>query len=241
MKALVIIPTYNERRTIEEMIREVLGFGFDVLVIDDNSPDGTAERIKQLAFENPHIHLLQRPRKLGLGSAYREGFRFALAHDYEAIFEMDGDGSHRPHYLPRLLEALESSDIVIGSRYVKGVSVIDWPMGRLLLSYLANVFSRLMTGLPIHDMTAGFKCFRRSALEALEIEAVHSEGYSFQIEVNFILYRKGFRFREIPIIFEDRNVGVSKMSRWIIFEALWIVLKLSWIRLIGRFRRKRSR
>ena len=231
MKGLVIIPTYNERRTIEELVREVLQFGFDVLIVDDNSPDGTGERVKALAFEESRIHLLQRPRKMGLGSAYREGFRFALSGSYEAIFEMDGDGSHRPTYLPRLSEALKDADVVIGSRYVKGVSVIDWPIGRLVLSYLANLFCRLVTGLPLHDTTAGFKGFRRRCLEALDLNRVRSEGYSFQIEVNFLLYRRGFRFKEVPIVFEDRDIGVSKMSRQIVLEAIELVFRLGWIRL----------
>lgn len=240
MKGLVVIPTYNERQTIEELIREVLETGLDLLVVDDNSPDGTAEKVKALAFEDSRIRLIQRPRKMGLGSAYREGFRFALSGDYEVIFEMDGDGSHRPKYLPRLLEALREADVAIGSRYVKGVSVIDWPMARLLLSYAANVFCRAVTGLPLHDTTAGFKGFKRGALEALELDRIRSEGYSFQIEVNAILYRKGFRFKEIPIIFEDRNVGVSKMNGSIVLEAILLVFKLGWIRLFGPKGKKRA-
>ena len=232
MKGLVIIPTYNERRTVEELIRDVLQLGLDVLIVDDNSPDGTGERVKALAFEESRIHLIQRPRKMGLGSAYREGFRFALSGSYETVFEMDGDGSHRPTYLPRLSEALKDADVVIGSRYVKGVSVIDWPIGRLVLSYLANLFCRLVTGLPLHDTTAGFKGFHRRCLEALDLDRVRSEGYSFQIEVNFLLYRKGFRFKEVPIIFEDRDIGVSKMSRRIILEAVGLVLRLGWVRLL---------
>ena len=231
MKALVILPTYNERRTIEELIQEILALGLDVLIVDDNSPDGTGERVKALAFEESRIHLIQRPRKMGLGSAYREGFRFALSGSYERVFEMDGDGSHRPTYLPRLLGALRDADVAIGSRYVKGVSVIDWPIGRLVLSYLANLFCRVVTGLPLHDTTAGFKGFRRRSLEALDLDRIHSEGYSFQIEVNFLLHRKGFRFKEVPIVFEDRDIGVSKMSRRIILEAVGLVFKLCWIRL----------
>ena len=231
MKGLVIIPTYNERRTVEELVRDVLQLGLDVLIVDDNSPDGTGERVKALAFEESRIHLLQRPRKMGLGSAYREGFRFALTGPYDIVFEMDGDGSHRPTYLPRLLEALRETDVVIGSRYVKGVSVVDWPIGRLILSYCANLFCRIVTGLPLHDSTAGFKGFTRRALLALELEQIHSEGYSFQIEVNFLLYRKGFRFREVPIVFEDRDIGVSKMSGWIVLEAIGLVFRLGWVRL----------
>ena len=233
MKGLVVIPTYNERRTIEELIREVLEIGLEILIVDDNSPDGTAEKVKAMAFEDSRIHLIQRPRKMGLGSAYREGFRFALSGPYEVIFEMDGDGSHRPRYLPRLLEGLQEAEVVIGSRYVKGVSVVDWPIGRLLLSYLANVFCRAVTGLPLRDATAGFKGFRRDVLEALKLDQIRSEGYSFQIEVNFLLYRKGFRFKEIPIVFEDRDIGVSKMSREIVLEAIWLVFRLGWIRLFN--------
>ena len=231
MRNLVIIPTYNENRTIEELIREILEIGSEVLVVDDNSPDGTADKVKAIAFQESRVHLIQRPRKMGLGSAYREGFRFALGGSYEVIFEMDGDGSHRPQYLPRLLEALQEADVVIGSRYVRGVSVVDWPIGRLLLSYVANLFSRVVTGLPLHDTTAGCKGFRRSALEALDLNQIRSEGYSFQIEVNFLLYQQGFRFKEVPIIFEDRDIGVSKMSRWIVLEAVGLVFRLGWIRL----------
>ena len=231
MKGLVIIPTYNESRTIEELIREILGIGLEVLIIDDHSQDGTADKVKAMAFEESRIHLIQRPHKMGLGSAYREGFRFALAGPYEVVFEMDGDGSHRPKYLPRLLEALQGADVVIGSRYVKGVSVIDWPIGRLILSYAANLFSRVVTELPLHDTTAGFKGFARRALETLDLGLIQSEGYSFQIEVNFLLYQKGFRFKEVPIVFEDRDVGVSKMNGWIVLEAIGLVCRLGWIRL----------
>ena len=241
MKGLVIIPTYNERRTVEELIHEVLQLGFDVLIVDDNSPDGTAEKVKAITFEESRVHLIQRPRKMGLGSAYREGFRFALSGPYDVVFEMDGDGSHRPTYLPRLLEALKDADVVIGSRYVKGVSVVDWPIGRLILSYLANLFSRVVTGLPLHDTTAGFKGFTRRALETLDLGLIQSEGYSFQIEVNFLLYRKGFRFREIPIVFEDRDIGVSKMSGWIVLEAVGLVFRLGWVRLCSLAKKGKTR
>lgn len=228
MKALVVVPTYNERENIGELIPLILETDerFDVLVVDDASPDGTGEIADQLARTVPRVHVIHREGKLGLGSAYRTGFRYALERDYDLVFEMDADFSHDPGSLPEFLRAIEDVDLVIGSRYVNGVTVVNWPMGRLLLSYMANRYTRLITGLPLSDSTAGFKCFRRRVLEAIDLDRVRSDGYSFQIEMNFKTWKKGFRIREIPIVFSDRRVGISKMSRPIIREAALMVWRL---------------
>ena len=235
-KALVIIPTYNERDNIGKVLEPVLGTNerIEVLIIDDNSPDGTGELADSLAASNPRIHVLHRQGKLGLGSAYREGFRYALEHDYELVFEMDADFSHDPRYLPDFFEAVKDNDLVIGSRYVSGVNVVNWPMRRLLLSYGASFYTRAITGMPIRDPTGGFKCFRRKVLESLDLNRISSDGYSFQIEVNFKVWRKKFRIKEIPIVFVDRHSGTSKMSRKIVFEAVWMVWWLKIQSLLGR-------
>jgi len=235
-KALVIIPTYNERENIGLLIEQVLKASpnIEVLVVDDNSPDGTGKLIDEMAAGNNRIHALHRPGKMGLGSAYRDGFRYALAQDYELIFEMDADFSHDPRYLVHFLEAIEDADLVIGSRYVGGINVVNWPMSRLLLSYGASIYTRIITGMPIKDPTGGFKCFRRRVLEALDLDRVDSDGYSFQIEVNFKVWRKGFRIKEIPIIFVDRHSGTSKMDRRIVLEAVWMVWWLKLQELSGR-------
>jgi len=235
-KALVIIPTYNERENIGLLIEQVLKASpnIEVLVVDDNSPDGTGKLIDEMAAGNSRIHALHRPGKMGLGSAYRDGFRYALAQDYELIFEMDADFSHDPRYLVHFLEAIEDADLVIGSRYVGGINVVNWPMSRLLLSYGASIYTRIITGMPIKDPTGGFKCFRRRVLEALDLDRVDSDGYSFQIEVNFKVWRKGFRIKEIPIIFVDRHSGTSKMDRRIVLEAVWMVWWLKLQELSGR-------
>jgi dolichol-phosphate mannosyltransferase len=235
-KALVIIPTYNERENIGLLIEQVLKASpnIEVLVVDDNSPDGTGKLIDEMAAGNSRIHALHRPGKMGLGSAYRDGFRYALAQDYELVFEMDADFSHDPRYLVHFLEAIEDADLVIGSRYVGGINVVNWPMSRLLLSYGASIYTRIITGMPIKDPTGGFKCFRRRVLEALDLDRVDSDGYSFQIEVNFKVWRKGFRIKEIPIIFVDRHSGTSKMDRRIVLEAVWMVWWLKLQELSGR-------
>jgi dolichol-phosphate mannosyltransferase len=235
-KALVIIPTYNERENIGLLIEQVLKASpnIEVLVVDDNSPDGTGKLIDEMAAGNSRIHALHRPGKMGLGSAYRDGFRYALAQDYELIFEMDADFSHDPRYLVHFLEAIEDADLVIGSRYVGGINVVNWPMSRLLLSYGASIYTRIITGMPIKDPTGGYKCFRRRVLEALDLDRVDSDGYSFQIEVNFKVWRKGFRIKEIPIIFVDRHSGTSKMDRRIVLEAVWMVWWLKLQELSGR-------
>ncbi len=228
-KSLVIIPTYNEKDNIPLIVPEVLKQDpcIEVLVVDDGSPDGTGDLVETMALENPKIHLMRRSGKMGLGSAYVAGFKWALERDYERVFEMDADFSHRPSDLPRFLEAAESADLVLGSRYnEKKIGVVNWDWKRLLLSYFANLYTHLVTGLPVKDATGGFKCFRREALEALDFSKMKSDGYCFQIETTFKIWKKGLRIREIPIIFTDRVRGVSKMSGGIISEAFFLVLKL---------------
>jgi dolichol-phosphate mannosyltransferase len=236
MKALIVIPTYNERENIGELIPRILETDprFEVLVVDDASPDGTGEIADQLAASIPRIKVIHRQGKLGLGSAYRTGFRYALERDYDLVFEMDADFSHDPVSLPVFLASIEDADLVIGSRYLHGVTVVNWPMGRLLLSYAANRYTRLVTGLPLSDSTAGFKCFRREVLESIDLDRVRSDGYSFQIEMSFKTWKKGFRIREIPILFSDRRVGVSKMSQRIVREAAMMVWRLRFLDLLGR-------
>ncbi len=235
MKALVIIPTYNERENLTELLRQIfaLGIGLEVLIVDDNSPDRTGQLADEMAAADPHIHVLHRAGKMGLGSAYVAGFRYALDRDYEAIFEMDADFSHSPESLPVFLKELESADLVLGSRYLHGVTVVNWPLSRLILSYAANVYSRVITGMNIKDATGGFKCFRRQVLEAIDWSRVKSDGYGFQIEINFKAFRKGFRIKEIPILFVDRRAGESKMSRKIVWEAAYMVWRLRVLDLIG--------
>jgi len=235
VKALVIIPTYNERENLPELMRRIFaeGLPLEVLIIDDNSPDGTGEAADALAAADPRVHVMHRPGKMGLGSAYVSGFRYAIEHDYDAVFEMDADFSHNPDSLPEFLRELENADLVVGSRYLHGVTVVNWPLKRLILSYLANVYSRVITGMPIKDATGGFKCFRRQVLESLDLSRVKSDGYGFQIEINFKAWRKGFRIREIPILFVDRRAGESKMSRRIVWEAAWMVWRLRVLDLLG--------
>jgi dolichol-phosphate mannosyltransferase len=237
VETLIIIPTYDERENIGAMLDRLLALpaGVDVLVVDDGSPDGTAGIVRARLEGEPRVHLLERPRKLGLGSAYREGFRFALEHGAEYIFEMDADFSHDPAAVPRFLEAVRDADLVLGSRYLDGkVTVVNWPLDRLILSYSANLYSRIVTGLPVHDATGGFKCFRRRALEAVRLDLVESDGYAFQIEMSFKCWKKGMRIREIPIVFTDRRAGVSKMNRHIVWEAARLVWRLRLLSLFGR-------
>mgnify|MGYP001949747902 CR=1 FL=1 len=236
-RALVIIPTYNERENIARLVPEVLAQDprIDVLIIDDASPDGTGEIADGLAAADPRVSVLHRRGKLGLGTAYIEGFRWGLARGYAYLFEMDADFSHDPEHLPEFLRAIEDYDVVLGSRYLHGrVTVINWPIGRLLLSYFANVYARWVTGLPVADATGGFKCFRREVLEAIDLDRVGSEGYAFQIEMSLRAWRKGFRIGEIPIVFADRDVGESKMSKKIIREAVWRVWALRLRDVFGR-------
>ena len=228
MKAIVIVPTYNEAENIANLIDKIFSVdsNLHILVIDDNSPDGTAEIVKRISEKDPRVHLIKRPGKLGLGTAYIEGFKYALANGYEAIFEMDADFSHNPEDIPRFLDALEDADLVIGSRYLTGVNVINWPLRRLMLSYFANLYTRIITGMPVRDATGGYKCFRAEALKQIDLDKVKTNGYGFQIEMNFRFWAKGFRVKEIPIVFVDRRNGVSKMNKKIILEAVFLVWKL---------------
>jgi len=228
-KCLVVIPTYNERESIVALLGALLALPvpLEVLVIDDSSPDGTAALVRELAAREGRIHCLERAGKLGLGSAYVEGFRYALARtDAAFIFQMDADFSHDPEAIPEFLAASADADLVLGSRYLKGVTVVNWPLKRLFLSYYANFYTRLITRMPFKDATGGFKCFRREVLEAIDWNRIHSDGYSFQIETTYQAWRRGFRIREIPILFVDRRVGVSKMNRKIVWEAIFVVWRL---------------
>lgn len=236
MKALVVIPTYNEMENLPRIVPDVLGRDerLSILIVDDNSPDGTGKLADEMAASNPRLHVLHREAKEGLGKAYLAGFKWALARDYDRVFEMDADFSHNPKYLTEFLKESETADLVLGSRYVSGVNVINWPMGRLLLSYYANVYARIVTGLPVRDATGGFKCFRREVLESLNFDLVGSNGYAFQIEMSFRVWKKGFRIKEIPIVFTDREHGQSKMSKRIVREAIWMVPKLRLMAWTGR-------
>jgi dolichol-phosphate mannosyltransferase len=236
MKRLVIVPTYNERENIEPLLTRLLALPYDlnVLVVDDGSPDGTGAFVRDWMARNPRIHLIERAGKMGLGSAYRAGFRYALEHGAEYIFEMDADFSHDPDSIGTFLEHAERADVVLGSRYLHGVTVVNWPIQRLVLSYLANRYTRFVTGLPVNDATGGYKCFRRRALESVNLDKVQSDGYAFQIEMSFKCWRKGMTIVEIPIMFVDRRAGSSKMSRRIIWEAVWMVWKLRLVDLFGR-------
>ncbi len=236
MEHLVIIPTYNERDNIVTLIDRLLAlpYGLHVLVVDDNSPDGTGDLVAARKQNEPRIHLLQRPGKLGLGSAYVTGFRYALAQGAQYVFEMDADFSHDPVSIGNFLEAVKDHDVVLGSRYLDGVTVVHWPLSRLILSYSANVYTRLITGLPVRDATGGYKCFRRRALEAVNLDQVKSDGYAFQIEMSYKIWRKGFKIVEIPITFVDRRAGVSKMNNRIVWEAAWMVWRLRIMDVLGQ-------
>ena len=237
-KGLVIIPTYNESANIERIINIILAVSpkLEVLVIDDNSPDNTADIIKRMKKKNRRIHLKTRPRKLGLGTAYVMGFDYALKNGYAFAFEMDADFSHDPIELPNFINLLSEYDLVIGSRYVQGISVVNWPMKRLLLSYFACFFARIVTGVPVRDLTSGFKCYSQSALAKIEWHKFKVDGYGFQIQSVYSVYKSGLRLKEIPIIFVERRAGESKMSKRIIWEAWWLVWKL---RLLSIFNGKR--
>ena len=229
--SIVIIPTYNERENIENIIRAVFGLEkeFHILVIEDGSPDGTAAIVKKLQEEFPErLFMLERKGKLGLGTAYIAGFKWALAHHYEYIFEMDADFSHNPQDLPRLYKACaeEGGDVAIGSRYVSGVNVVNWPMGRVLMSYFASKYVRFITGIPVHDTTAGFKCYRRCVLKTIDLDNIRFKGYAFQIEMKFTAYKCGFKIIEVPVIFINRELGTSKMNGSIFGEAVFGVIKL---------------
>ncbi len=236
-RALVIVPTYNERFNIARLIPAILAQdpSLEVLVVDDGSPDGTGAIVDGIVANSPRVHVIHREGKLGLGTAYIAGFRWALERKYDLVFEMDADFSHNPERLPEFLEAIREADVVLGSRYQDGhVNVVNWPMSRLFLSYAANVYARFVTGLPIFDTTGGFKLFRRNVLESIDLNSVKSNGYAFQIEMSFRAWKRGFRLFEIPIIFVDRTEGVSKMSKKIVREAIWMVWRLRWWSLTGR-------
>ncbi|MCM1107691.1 MAG: polyprenol monophosphomannose synthase [Clostridium sp.] len=238
--SIVIIPTYNERENIEKIIRAVLGLEqpFHILIIDDGSPDGTADIVKRLMADEfaGRLHLIQRTGKLGLGTAYIAGFKWAIEKKYDYVFEMDADFSHNPNDLPRLYAACakEGYDVAIGSRYVSGVNVVNWPIGRVLMSYYASKYVQMITGLDIHDTTAGFKCYRRQVLETIELDKIRFKGYAFQIEMKFTAHQCGFRIKEVPVIFVNRELGTSKMSGGIFSEAVFGVIRL---RLDGWFRK----
>jgi dolichol-phosphate mannosyltransferase len=236
-RALVLIPTYNEAINLPKLVPQVLAQDerLEVLVIDDNSPDGTGRLADGLAGADPRVHVLHREAKQGLGKAYLAGFSWAIGHGYDYVFEMDADFSHDPVHLKEFLRAAAGADLVLGSRYLDGrVTIVNWPMSRLLLSYFANVYARWVTGLRIWDLTGGFKCFRRKVLEAIDLSQVESNGYAFQIEMSVRAWRKGFRLAEIPIVFVDRTEGQSKMNRAIVREAIWMVPRLRLMRWFGR-------
>jgi dolichol-phosphate mannosyltransferase len=227
-RTLVIIPTYNEIENLPKLLDriEATKLGVDVMIVDDGSPDGTGKWVKEQLDKRKYLNLIQREGKQGLGSAYVRGFRYAIEKGYDYVFEMDADFSHDPDHLKFFLEEIENHDLVLGSRYIKGVTVINWPMQRLLLSFFANMYARWATGLPVQDTTGGYKCFRVAALKTLDLSKIRSDGYSFQIEVTYKLWKQGYRIKEIPIIFMDRTVGVSKMSSKIIKEALFLLIRL---------------
>jgi dolichol-phosphate mannosyltransferase len=236
-RGLVITPTYNERENLGRLVPQILAQDprLDVLVIDDASPDGTGAVADALASHEPRVHVMHRDGKLGLGTAYLAGFRWGLERGYDWLFEMDADFSHDPAHLPEFIRALGDYDLVLGSRYLGGrVTVVNWPIGRLLLSYFANVYARLVTGMPIADATGGYKAFRREVLERIPLDRIESEGYAFQIEMSLRAWKLGFRIGEIPIVFVDRTTGESKMSRRIIREAVWKVWKLRGLAMLGR-------
>ena len=236
-RGLVVIPTYNEAANLTNLVPQVLGQDprLDILIVDDNSPDGTGQLAEALRQKEPRLSVIHREGKLGLGTAYIAGFRWALERDYAFVFEMDADFSHDPAHLKEFLKAIQDADLVLGSRYLAGrVTVVNWPMGRLLLSYFANVYARWVTGLKIWDLTGGFKCYRRRVLEGVDLTQVRSNGYAFQIEMSVRAWRKGFKLVEVPIVFVDRTEGQSKMNRAIVREAVWMVPRL---RLMAWFRR----
>ena len=235
MKTLIISPTYNEVKNIQSLVEQIfeLDPSYHLLIIDDNSPDGTAGKVKELKSVFDNLHLEERPNKAGLGTAYKFGFNWALKNGYEAVVQMDADLSHDPNDVPRLISQLKHHDLIIGSRYVEGVSVVNWPIRRLILSYGANIYSSFITGMPINDGTGGFKAWSSSILQRIELKKVKSQGYSFQIEMNFRAWRLGARIKEEPIIFVDRTIGESKMSKTIMYEAIWMVWRLRIWKIFG--------
>ena len=245
--SLVIIPTYNEKENIEAIIRAVFtlpDYKFDILVIDDGSPDGTADIVKRLVKEDfpDQLEILERKGKLGLGTAYIAGFKWALKHDYQYVFEMDADFSHAPSDLPRLYDACAANgaDVAIGSRYVSGVNVVNWPMGRVLMSYFASKYVRAVTGVDIHDTTAGFVCWSRKVLETINLDDIRFKGYAFQIEMKFTAYKLGFKIEEVPVVFVNRQLGTSKMNSSIFGEAVFGVLRLRLDSIMGKYKKQKT-
>ncbi|MDO9548512.1 MAG: polyprenol monophosphomannose synthase [Candidatus Marinimicrobia bacterium] len=237
MESVVIIPTYNEKENIRTVIEKLnnLNIDLDILIIDDNSPDGTGAIIKELQKSHKNIFMIERPCKMGLGTAYVKGFRWALDKGYQYILEMDADLSHNPEDVPRLIDACKNgADLAIGSRYCDGVNVINWPIKRLLLSYGANLYTRIITRMPVKDATAGYKCFDRKVLESIDLGRIKSSGYSFQIEMNFRAWKKGYQISEVSIIFVERTEGHSKMSKTIVWEAVFMVWKLNLLNWLGK-------
>jgi dolichol-phosphate mannosyltransferase len=236
-KALIIIPTYNEADNIIKIIGEILSIKYndvniEVLVIDDNSTDGTSLLVKE--YSNPRVYLIERPSKMGLGTAYIEGFKYAMKNNYDYVFEMDADFSHDPEAIPEFLDKIKNYDLVIGSRYISGIAVVNWPLSRLIISIGASYYTRIITWLPVKDVTAGFMCYRVSSLKQIDLDKVKSNGYSFQIEMKFRMWKKGFKMIEIPIVFIDRRAGVSKMSRKIVYEASFMVWKLKFMSIFNK-------
>ncbi len=227
MKTLIIIPTYNELENLRPILNEIFSFAplTDVLIVDDNSPDGTGKLADEISAENPQVHVLHRSGKLGLGTAYIAGFKYAIEHGYDAAFEMDADFSHDPRYLPDFLKAIEDADLVIGSRYIPGGSTPNWSFTRRMISGCGNIFARFMLGIPVHDCTAGYRCYRREVLQSIDLDTIQSQGYAFQVELAYRVMRQGFKIVETPIVFMDRRVGKSKMSRAIVIEAFTYVLR----------------
>ncbi len=235
MKVLIVIPTYNERENVERIIEEIFKFlpSANILIVDDNSPDGTAEIVKEIMKKDKRVNLILKEKKEGLGKAYKTGFKWGIEKNYDIIIQMDADFSHSPEVLPEFIKEIEKGyDLIIGSRYLNGVSVVNWPIKRLLLSYFANVYARILTGVPVRDLTGGFKVWKREVLENLPWEKIDAEGYGFQIETTFYAKKLGYRIKEYPIIFIERRVGISKMSKKIIFEAFFLVIKLFFLRFL---------
>ncbi len=237
MESLVIIPTINERENLEKLVPVVLDIdeSVHILVVDDNSTDGTGELADRFASETGRVHVLHRPSRMGFGSAYMDGFKYAITKtDAKYIFEMDADYSHDPKYFPDFIKAIGDADLVIGSRYVNGISIVNWPLNRLMISMFGNWYARMITRLPLTDLTAGYKCFRRELLEKIDLDSIRSNGYSFQIEMNYLVWKSGFRIAEIPIIFVERTIGQSKITRNIVREAVWRVWAMKFRHMFGR-------
>ena len=236
-KILVIIPTYNESQNIGNLINVIdsLDIDLDFLIIDDNSPDRTYDIVKKIMKENSRVNLIVQDKKAGLGTAYKKGFNWAIVNDYDKIIQIDADMSHDPNSIPQLIKESQHNDLIIGSRYIKGVNVVNWPMSRLLLSYFANIYVKILTWMPVNDSTSGYKCISIEVLKSIDLSKVQSQGYSFQIEINFLAYVKGFKIKEIPIIFHDRTIGESKMSKSIILEAIFMVPRLALKRFFRRW------